>query len=142
MVVAKSSRHFYQHSRVSTVLDGSVTRSVFQCKGNLLAQFTSGAQVSRSIMTVNDSNTVISELGHDSKAQFAYTPYGRRPDQNESYNPFAFNGEQLDTITGGYLLGNGYRLFSPTLKRFCSPDNLSPFEKGGLNAYAYCSGTR
>jgi hypothetical protein len=43
-------------------------------------------------------------------------------------------------VTGHYLLGNGYRAFNPVLMRFNSPDNLSPFGKGGLNSYAYCLG--
>ena len=51
-----------------------------------------------------------------------------------------FNGERPDPVTGCYLLGNGYRAFNPVLMRFNSPDSLSPFGKGGLNAYAYCSG--
>lgn len=140
MAAAKSSRRFYQNGRVSTELGGSVTRSIFRHQGSLLAQCTSGAEVSRSIMTVNNTNTVTSEFGHTGKTQFAYTPYGRRPGESKSNNPFAFNGEQLDTTTGCYFLGNGYRLFSPILRRFFSPDNLSPFEEGGLNAYAYCVG--
>ena len=38
------------------------------------------------------------------------------------------------------LLGNGRRVFNPVLMRFHSPDSLSPFSRGGLNAYAYCLG--
>lgn len=38
------------------------------------------------------------------------------------------------------MLGNGNRVFSPWLMKFQSPDDLSPFEQGGLNAYAYCEG--
>lgn len=51
-----------------------------------------------------------------------------------------FNGELLDDITGHYLLDNGYRAYNPVLMRFNSPDSLSPFGEGGLNAYAYCAG--
>lgn len=51
-----------------------------------------------------------------------------------------FNGQPRDPLTGHYLLGNGYRAFNPVLMRFNSPDNASPFGKGGLNAYAYCLG--
>ncbi|WP_256589694.1 RHS repeat-associated core domain-containing protein [Pseudomonas sp. LLC-1] len=140
MATAKSSRRFYQNGRLSTELGGSVTRSIFRHQGSLLAQCTSGAEDSRSIMAVNNTNTVMSELGHVGQAQFAYTPYGRRTGKSVSNNPLAFNGEPLDTATGCYLPGNGYRLFSPTLRRFCSVDSLSPFEQGGLNAYAYCAG--
>ncbi|WP_231985608.1 RHS repeat-associated core domain-containing protein [Pseudomonas vancouverensis] len=52
----------------------------------------------------------------------------------------AFNGEFRDTHIGWYLLGNGYRAYNPTLMRFHSPDSLSPFGRGGLNAYMYCGG--
>ena len=140
MSTAEKTHRFYQNGRVTTELAGSVTRSIFQHQGSLLAKCTAGAGVLRSIMMVNNSNTVMAECEKTGRTQFAYTPYGRRPAQHESNNPLAFNGELLDTPTGCYLLGNGYRLFSTTLKRFHSPDNFSPFEKGGLNAYAYCAG--
>lgn len=51
-----------------------------------------------------------------------------------------FNGEKPEPVTGHYLLGNGYRGFNPVLMRFNSPDSLSPFGEGGVNAYVYCSG--
>lgn len=71
MAAAKSLRRFYQNGRVSTELGGSVSRSIFRHQGSLLAQCTSGAEVSRSIMTVNNTNTVMSEFGHAGKVQFA-----------------------------------------------------------------------
>lgn len=51
----------------------------------------------------------------------------------------AFDGLAQESLTLGYLLGNGYRHFFPALQRFGSPDDLSPFHEGGINAYAYCS---
>jgi RHS repeat-associated protein len=51
-----------------------------------------------------------------------------------------FNGECPEEITGHYLLGQGTRAFNPVLMRFNSPDELSPFGKGGINPYAYCGG--
>ena len=51
-----------------------------------------------------------------------------------------FNGERIDPVLGGYHLGNGYRLYSPGLRRFTSPDSMSPFGQGGINPYAYCEG--
>lgn len=51
-----------------------------------------------------------------------------------------FTGALCDPLTGHYLLGHGYRAFNPVLMRFNSPDSLSPFDAGGLNAYAYCKG--
>lgn len=57
------------------------------------------------------------------------------------YDPLpGFNGEFPDPLTGHYLLGNGYRAYNPVLGRFNSPDSLSPFGEGGVNAYAYCRG--
>ncbi|RII75493.1 RHS repeat-associated core domain-containing protein [Pseudomonas monteilii] len=51
-----------------------------------------------------------------------------------------YNGEREDCPSGTYLLGNGYRAYSPALRRFLSPDGWSPFGAGGPNAYSYCSG--
>ncbi|WP_081263218.1 RHS repeat-associated core domain-containing protein [Pseudomonas putida] len=51
-----------------------------------------------------------------------------------------FNGELLECITGHYLLGNGYRAYSPLLMIFIQPDSWSPFGAGGLNPYCYCVG--
>ncbi|MGJ7551304.1 RHS repeat-associated core domain-containing protein [Pseudomonas alloputida] len=136
---AEKTIRFYHSGRVATELSKSLTRSTFRHAGDLLAQCRSSAEASRSIMTVNNTNTVMTELGNASKAHFTYTPYAGHPARSESINPLAFNGEQLDSVTGCYMLGH-YRLFSPVLQRFCSPDNSSPFGAGGLNAYAYCGG--
>ncbi|NNJ18770.1 RHS repeat-associated core domain-containing protein [Pseudomonas putida CSV86] len=51
----------------------------------------------------------------------------------------AFNGQVLEPW-GCYLPGNGYRAYNPILLRFHGPDRWSPFQRGGLNPYAYCSG--
>lgn len=68
----------------------------------------------------------------------AYAPYGFR--EPSSASALGFSGQLLDHSTGRYPLGNGLRMYSPALMRFQSPDSLSPFGKGGLNAYAYCLG--
>lgn len=51
-----------------------------------------------------------------------------------------FNGALHEPLTRWQLLGNGRRAFNPVLMRFHSPDRLSPFGRGGINAYAYCAG--
>ncbi|MFG0321600.1 RHS repeat-associated core domain-containing protein [Pseudomonas sp. zjy_13] len=68
----------------------------------------------------------------------AYSPYGGM--SAVSVRGLAFSGQYLDLVTGSYPLGNGHRFYRPSLRRFISPDVLSPFGKGGLNAYAYCQG--
>lgn len=67
----------------------------------------------------------------------AYTPFGF---STSGASLLAFNGEFQEALSGFYPLGNGHRIYRPTLMRFCSPDNLSPFDKGGMNSYAYCGG--
>ena len=66
----------------------------------------------------------------------AYSPYGFR--HRPGGSQLAYAGQRFDAVTGCYHLGNGYRAYDPALMRFRAPDSLSPFGKGGLNAYAYC----
>ncbi|WP_440590712.1 RHS repeat-associated core domain-containing protein [Pseudomonas putida] len=70
----------------------------------------------------------------------AYCPYGHHQNQASSAFMLGYNGEREDCRSGTYLLGNGYRAYSPALRRFLSPDGWSPFGAGGPNAYSYCSG--
>lgn len=66
----------------------------------------------------------------------AYTPYGH---VHQPSGPIlGFSGQPRDCVTGCYQLGNGHRSYNPVLMRFHSADRLSPFGKGGINAYAYC----
>lgn len=69
----------------------------------------------------------------------AYTPYGLRP-APEGASRTGFTGQLREVELGFYLLGNGHRVFSPSLMRFLSADVLSPFGRGGVNCYAYCLG--
>ncbi|ANN68600.1 RHS repeat-associated core domain-containing protein [Bordetella bronchialis] len=50
-----------------------------------------------------------------------------------------YTGSVQDAVTGGYALGNGYRMALPALMRFNAPDTDSPFGPGGVNGYAYCA---
>ncbi len=51
-----------------------------------------------------------------------------------------FNGQLHEPAVYWQILGNGRRVYNPVLHRFHSPDRLSPFGRGGINAYAYCGG--
>ncbi|MBT9235522.1 hypothetical protein D3C76_996820 [compost metagenome] len=68
---------------------------------------------------------------------FGYSPYGYSARTMQDISLIGFNGEPNDW-SGFYLLGQGYRAYSTLLMRFLSPDTLSPFNAGGINAYAYC----
>jgi len=49
-----------------------------------------------------------------------------------------FSGEVMESTHAWYLLGE--RFYVPAFRQFVSPDAASPFDNGGLNRYAYCSG--
>lgn len=49
-----------------------------------------------------------------------------------------YNGLLHEAGTQWQLLGNGYRAYNPALMRFHASDSMSPFGRGGINAYAYC----
>jgi RHS repeat-associated protein len=66
----------------------------------------------------------------------SYSAYGALP--AIAGPSLAYCGQHRDPLKGIYHLGNGHRSFDPALMRFLSPDALSPFGAGGVNAYAYC----
>jgi len=66
-----------------------------------------------------------------------YSAYGAHPGE-QGIARTAYTGEVGEADTGCYLLGE--RLYSPALRRFLAADQASPFDSGGVNRYAYCSG--
>lgn len=79
-----------------------------------------------------------STLGGQGFPGRAYSAYG---DSASPVGPMqGFAGQGRDIATGWYHLGNGHRVYNPILMRFHSADRLSPFGRGGSNAYAYCLG--
>jgi RHS repeat-associated protein len=131
-------QRFYLRNRLSTEIQGAVRRSFFQHDDQLLAQQEQEhGPVETTLLGTDRQRSVLRMLDSIGSHLRAYTPYGHRPPANDL---LGFNGERPDPVTGHYLLGNGYRAFNPVLMRFNSPDRLSPFGKGGLNAYSYCAG--
>jgi len=127
------AQRFYKAGQLVTEVQGSEHRTYLRSDTHLLA----GKNQSASTLLATDpQNSVL----HADYTTIAYTPYGHHEAVISLPGVPGFNGEQPDPITGHYLLGNGYRAYNPTLMRFNSPDSLSPFGNGGLNAYAYCLG--
>lgn len=92
------------------------------------------------LLATDQGNSPLRAITQNSVRDVAYTAYGHHSTHGDlSYLP-GFNGESADTVTGHYLLGQGKRAFNPVLMRFNSPDELSPFGEGGINAYVYCKG--
>lgn len=133
-----SVSRFYQQSRLTVEVQGSASRKVFQGGGQLLAEHGADcSSVQVELLGTDTQHSVLHAVSGQALRPLVYCPYGHRlPASILS----GFNGERPDAMTGHYALGNGYRSFNPVLMRFNQPDSLSPFGRGGLNAYAYCLG--
>ncbi|WP_354675721.1 RHS repeat-associated core domain-containing protein [Pseudomonas syringae USA007] len=132
-----SARFFYQKNRLATQIQGQIQHTLLRTDEHLLAQRrTENNQSDCALLLTDQQQSVIAAQG----LALAYTPYGHRHPSTGPMNLPGFTGQRVDPVTGHYLLGNGYRAFNPVLMRFNSPDSLSPFGEGGLNAYAYCGG--
>ncbi|MDP9785794.1 RHS repeat-associated core domain-containing protein [Pseudomonas fluorescens] len=135
------TQRFYLKERLTSEIQGSVQRLVFQQGDQLLAQQQRQDDVvETTLLAIDLQRSVLYALDATRPHPFAYTPYGHRAPETGLLSLLGFNGERPDPVTGHYLLGNGYRAFNPVLMRFNSPDRLSPFEEGGMNTYAYCVG--
>lgn len=86
------------------------------------------------LLTVDSQTSILHELSGRCVVARSYTPYGVSLAKSSAC--LGYDGEMYNPIADGYHLGQGYRLYSPRLMRFVSPDSLSPFQRGGLNAYA------
>ncbi|WP_122265369.1 MULTISPECIES: RHS repeat-associated core domain-containing protein [Pseudomonas syringae group] len=131
------TRLFYQKSRLATQIQGQIQHTLLRTDEHLLAQRrTQNNQSDCALLATDQQQSVIVAQG----SAFAYTPYGHRHPSAGSMSLPGYAGQRVDPVTGHYLLGNGYRAFNPVLMRFNSPDSLSPFGEGGVNAYGYCEG--
>lgn len=94
-------------------------------------------QKQTSLLATSITQSVITTVNTDNVSVRSYSPFGFLNRHRSIDATCAFNGCYHEPATHIYLLGNGYRAFNPLLMRFHSPDSLSPFTEGGLNAYAY-----
>lgn len=92
------------------------------------------------ILLIHDiGRSVLGRVTAQDVISLAYNAHGwREPPPARSIA--GFTGQPAEAVAGWYLLGNGQRVYNPALMRFQTPDSLSPFGRGGLNAYAYCAG--
>lgn len=91
------------------------------------------------LLVTNATASVLKYIDGPTNRAVSYNPFGFQVPDSAAHS-LGFNGEERDRRLKGYLLGSGYRIYSPWLSRFCSPDDWSPFGEGGINAYAYCAG--
>lgn len=135
-----ATRRFYRGGQQINEICGSDTSTSLRPTGILLGQDRKGMDAGTRLVGVDQQQSVLIETAGGQSSHFAYEPFGYRPAEGGLFSLPGFNGEHLDRLTGLYLLGNGYRAYSPALMRFLSPDSMSPFGAGGLNPYAYCAG--
>ena len=128
---------FYHEGFLTNELQGEHRRSYVRYGAHAVAQ-TDGNDCL--LLSTDSQGSVIQAASKKEEARVTYTPYGGRPLDDGMSSLLGFNGELPDPYTGCYLLGNGYRAYNPLLMRFHTPDSLSVFDGGGLNAYAYCLG--
>lgn len=123
----------YQNDHLATEISDKDTRHILWSQDIAIAQLEQA--MAANMLQVDQANCVLG-MASDS---IAYSPFGHF-ERSNSTALLAFNGQRFDLIIKGYALGNGYRIYYPNLARFGSPDTLSPFSRGGLNAYSYCEG--
>nr|WP_180206015.1 RHS repeat-associated core domain-containing protein [Pseudomonas sp. SbOxS1]NYU06234.1 RHS repeat-associated core domain-containing protein [Pseudomonas sp. SbOxS1] len=132
-------QRFFCKDRLATEIQNAAQRSIFQQDEHVLAQQNRwGDKVDTTLLATDQQRSVLTAADSVQAHRIAYTPFGHRSLESGLLSLLGFNGERPDLVTGHYHLGHGYRQFNPVLMRFNSPDKLSPFGKGGINAYAYC----
>lgn len=125
--------HFYQNGHMATEVANQVNRQVLWANDVALAQLDKSQPAK--MLRVDLANSV---LGLASESM-AYSPYGYLATEKMKAL-LQFNGQWCDPFTEGYHLGQGHRVYSPRRMRFCSDDESSPMEEGGLHPSAYCEG--
>lgn len=134
-----STSIFYQNKQIATVIAGQQKRSIHRGNQVALAESQWGNDKTCDFLVTDLNGSVLTATGSDSNETHNYSAYGNSSTVPSTKSMLGYNGERAEKMPI-YILGAGYRAFSTGLMRFLSPDNLSPFGKGGINPYAYCAG--
>jgi|GEM_PF-5961805 len=129
----QQSLHFYKNELLATEVSLQGNRHIVWANDIPLLQLEN--ETAAKILLVDLANSVFGVPPES----VAYPPYGY-PVAGQVTSLLAFAGQPWDSLAQAYPLGNGHRLFHSSMRRFGSPDTLSPFNRGGLNSYAYCEG--
>ncbi|WP_251962669.1 RHS repeat-associated core domain-containing protein [Pseudomonas sp. Marseille-Q5299] len=137
---ANSSLFFYQNGKLVTVKQGNQQRSILRNDGMPLAEVQTGETVGTGLLATDDKGSVLNVQDTEDLEGHNFSAYGHDPNLPSMRITLGFNGEAYVPGAASYLLGLGYRSYSPRLRRFLAADSWSPFGQGGLNAYCYCEG--
>ncbi|WP_081742267.1 RHS repeat-associated core domain-containing protein [Pseudomonas sp. FGI182] len=133
MSTSQKKLYFYSSEGLALVKPTAAgATTLLRAAGRTLAQRDDGqaafyaVDVQGSVLVFSSCSLYYTVYGHDGEVQCASVLH--------------YSGQRKESATGHYLLGDGYRAFSPVLMRFNAPDSMSPFGNGGLNVYCYCNG--
>lgn len=134
----KTARYFYRNSDLVTTVEPLHSATRFSHGAQVMASVTRpGDQENTELVSTDAQRSPLNGAARAGLRSMQFAVYGYTA---PSTLPIGFKGERLDPITTHYLLGRGYRAYNPVLMRFNSPDVDSPFDKGGLNTYAFVLG--
>jgi RHS repeat-associated protein len=132
---------FYNGQKTQTHLAKNTSTSLLRSSTQALAfKKTTTTECNTTLLATDRAGSITMHHADNARSALAYAPYGYSNLSWLGLFAMGFNDELFHPETEGYLLGNVCRLFKPTLQRFISPDKLSPFGDGGINAYTYCKG--
>ncbi|WP_410952782.1 RHS repeat-associated core domain-containing protein [Pseudomonas sp. S1(2024)] len=135
------NRLFYQNAKLHSSVGTGNTKTVFRISDQAFSLLhCTTLHKSPILFAIDHAGSVIGNLTFTRDKHIAYTPFGYTTVSQADSHDLAFNDQWLFATIGGYLLGNGHRLYRPDVMRLCSSDDNSPFGDGGFNAYAYCLG--
>lgn len=127
---------FYQGAGLVTIKQDARSCTVLRSPNQALVELHEQAGGRENLLIASDvQGSVLNSRTDADKTTVDYTPYGHTHDDGNAI--LGYTGKKREP-TGNYLFGNGYRGYNPASMRFNSPDSYSPFDAGGLNAYAYC----
>lgn len=132
--------YFYQGNHLQMHVQGAQSRNIFRFKELALAETQPHQRNHSKLLAIDFQGSVVHAQNGKLAQAITYNAYGHDSAAKEAVSLLRFNGEYPEPNTHNYLLGNGYRAYSAVMMRFQGPDNQSPFDEGGLNAYAYCNG--
>lgn len=134
-------RFFYHAERIATVQHDAGSQHFSYGMQDSVSEVNRGpGGEARKLLKTDFAKSVIEELLPQSTQVMSYSPYGYAAQQATMPYGLGFNGELRDILNDYYHLGIGHRSYSTTLMRFVSSDSVSPFGRGGVNAYCYCIG--
>jgi len=131
------SLFFYRRTKLITVQRGAENRTILREIEGPLAELHTGDIPGAGLLVTDDKGTVLAVEREGDAEPHCYTAYGHNQAFPSRRSVLGFNGEAIEVGSLCYPLGNGYRIYNTRLMRFLSPDNLSPFDQGGLNSYVY-----